>query len=194
MPEESRFAQLVSLACHDLRTPLATVHGFARTLVRVDLQDPAPRYVEMIVAASLQLDELLEELSLLARIEGGRFAPTLTEVDSLELAREAAAEVPEGGVHVAGTGAPVRVERDGMRRAIRQLARAARRHGGVEAVEVTVRGSELELSPITPSAAVVVTGEELRELGPAAAVTLVRSLGGSVGVEGERLSIALPAA
>ena len=34
--EETRFARLVSLACHDLRTPLATVVGFAHTLTRQD--------------------------------------------------------------------------------------------------------------------------------------------------------------
>ena len=29
---DTSFARLVSLACHDVRTPLATVHGFAKTL------------------------------------------------------------------------------------------------------------------------------------------------------------------
>ena len=32
MTDDNAFARLVSLACHDLRTPLATVHGFATTL------------------------------------------------------------------------------------------------------------------------------------------------------------------
>src|SRR5205814_2018492 len=40
--EETRFARLVSLACHDLRTPLATVVGFAHTLTRQgELEEPA---------------------------------------------------------------------------------------------------------------------------------------------------------
>src|SRR5207237_4212835 len=76
--QDTSFARLVSLACHDLRTPLATVHGFARTISRTgDLQEPQSRYVEMIEAASGQLAELLEELSLAARIEGGRYDPAL---------------------------------------------------------------------------------------------------------------------
>jgi signal transduction histidine kinase len=191
---ESRFPRLVALACHDLRTPLATVHGFARTLVRSDLEEPADRYVEMIEAASGQLAELLDELSLLARIESGRFEPRLEEVDSLELARAAAAELEEGTVAVSGEGAPVAVEVDATRRALRQLARAARRHGGLESVSLEVRGAELEIAPVTDAAAPVVTGEELRELGAAAAADFLRALGGTVEVEDERLRIRLPAA
>jgi signal transduction histidine kinase len=69
---KSGFAELVSLACHDLRTPLATVHGFARTLRRIDgVGETALRYAEMIAAASGQLAELIETLALVARIEAG---------------------------------------------------------------------------------------------------------------------------
>ena len=110
MPDDQRFAQLVSLACHDLRTPLATVFGFARTLARTDLEPPTDRYVEMIDAASTQLGELLDELSLLARIQSGRYEPRLVAVDSLELAREAAAKLEDGragiGAGPPGGGAP----------------------------------------------------------------------------------------
>ena len=88
---DNPFARLVSLACHDLRTPLATVVGFAHTLTRQGgLEEPAGRYVEMIGAAAGQLGELVDELSLGARIEAGRYDPVLREVDSLELARKAA--------------------------------------------------------------------------------------------------------
>jgi signal transduction histidine kinase len=191
---DQSFARLVSVACHDLRTPLATVHGFARTLARVELEDPAPRYVEMIDAASLQLAELLEELALVARIESGRFEPRLEEADSLELAREAAGELEDDAVAVAGDGAPVLVEREVARRALRQLARAGRRHGGLETIDLTVTGATLELSPITAQAGVVVTGEEVRELGAAAAVSLLEALGATLQLEGDRLRIGLPEA
>ena len=194
MAEDARFARLVSLACHDLRTPLATVHGFARTLARVELADPAPRYVEMIEAASAQIAELVDELSLVARIEAGRFQPRLEEVDSLELVREAAGDLEEGSVRVSGEGAPVLVEIDTTRRAVRQLVRATRRHGGLDSVDVAVRGPELAISPLAGTAAAVVTGEELRELGAASAVALVRALGGSVETAGDGLRVALPAA
>ncbi|HET9545480.1 MAG TPA: histidine kinase dimerization/phospho-acceptor domain-containing protein [Gaiellaceae bacterium] len=192
MSQDSRFPRLVALACHDLRTPLATVHGFARTLVRSDLQEPVDRWVEMIEAASVQLAELLDELSLLARIESGRFEPRLETVDSLVLAREAAGELEDGTVAVDGEGGPVAVEVDATRRALRQLARAARRHGGLESVTVEVRGAELEISPVTAAAEPVVTGSELRELGAAAAGDLLRALGATVAVADGRLRIRLP--
>ena len=194
MSQDSRFPRLVALACHDLRTPLATVHGFARTLVRSDLQEPVRRHVEMIEAASVQLAELLDELSLLARIESGRFEPRLETVDSLALAREAAEQLEDGTVAVDGDGAPVAVEVDATRRALRQLARAARRHGGLESVTVEVRGAELEISPVTAAAEPVVTGSELRELGAAAAGDLLRALGATVAVADGRLRIRLPEA
>jgi signal transduction histidine kinase len=192
MPNDQRFAQLVSLACHDLRTPLATVFGFARTLARTDLEPPTDRYIEMIEAASTQLGELLDELSLVARIQAGRYEPQLVAVDSLELARAAAAELEDGRVEVAGKGAIVRVPQDETRRALSQLARAASRHGGFDSVAVDVEDRTVTVSPVTPASGPVLLGEELRELGAAAATELIRALGGSVEVDGERLVVRLP--
>ena len=193
MAEEPSFPRLVSLACHDLRTPLATVYGFARTLSRVELSEPAPRYVEVIEAASAQIGELLDELAIVARIESGRFEPALADVDSLELVRSAVDDLEEGAVVVTGEGASVRVDREAAKRAIRQLARAARRHGGLDSVGFAVHGAELELAPVPGPAAGVLTGEELRELGAAAAVALLRALGASLELDGERLLLRLPA-
>jgi signal transduction histidine kinase len=192
MPDDDRFAQLVSLACHDLRTPLATVFGFARTLGRTELRPPTDRYVEMIEAASTQLGELIDELSLVARIQSGRFEPRLTEVDSLELARAAAASLDQGRVDVSGNGATVRVPDDEMRRAVAQLARAASRHGGFDSVALDVDGATHLIAPVSRSSAPVLLGEELRDLGAAAAAELVRALGGSIAVEEERLVVRLP--
>jgi signal transduction histidine kinase len=193
MASDNRFPELVSIACHDLRTPLATVYGFSRTLGRLELEGPASRYVEMIDAASDQLGELLDQLSLVTRIESGRYEPSFAEVDSLELARAAAADLGEERVLVSGEGAPVRVELEATRRALAQLARAAARHGGHDTVTLVVRGPELDLSPLSRSAAPVLLGEELRELGAAAAGILIRALGGSLAADGERLLIRLPA-
>jgi signal transduction histidine kinase len=192
LTEDRQLARLVLLACHDLRTPLATVHGFARTLIGMDeIEDPARRYLGMIDAASAQLAELIDELALAARIEAGRYDPVQTEADTLQLARAAAARLGEERVGVEGEGAPVSIDRDATERALAALSQCALRHGGLERVELTVRGAELELGPITAASAPVVLGEDLRDLGAAVAVRLLAAQGGSVAVEGETLRLTL---
>src|SRR3954469_4637458 len=89
MPSD-RFPRVVSLACHDLRTPLATVYGFARTLTRAgELDERSARFLEMIEEASEQMTVLLDELGVAARIAGGRWEPVLAEADTRELAESA---------------------------------------------------------------------------------------------------------
>ena len=191
MSNDDDFARLVSLACHDLRTPLATVHGFARTLARDGLEPPADRYVEMIEAASKQIAELLDELSLAARIEDDRYDPTPREADTLELARAAAERLGEDRVRVSGSGAALETDADAVERGLAALFQSALRHGGLEEVEVEVDGAALELSPVTAAAAPVVLGDDLRDLGAAVAARLVRRLGGSLSLESETLTIRL---
>ena len=191
MADEERFAQIVSIGAHDLSTPLATVYGFAKTLAKTDLEEPAARYVEMIEAASAQLRDLVDELSLVTRIERGRYSPALTEADSLELALEACAELGER-VAVSGEGAAVQVDPEATGRALSRLAKAASRHGGIDSVTLVVRGPELEISPLLKSAAGVVTGEELRELGAVVAVEHLKAIGVAVTAEDERLLIRFP--
>jgi signal transduction histidine kinase len=180
------FASLVSLACHDLRTPLATVSGFAKTLLRVERLDEkkAARYLHLIDVGSTELGELLELLSLAARIENGRYDPVTREADSLALAQAA---VPDA----TGKGAPVQVDVEAVQRALGSLALAARRHGGVE-VGVTVSGVTVVIEPVVEAAGPIVLGEELKDLGAAIGVRVVRAQGGDVALEGERLLVTLP--
>jgi signal transduction histidine kinase len=193
MTNDPRFAELVSVACHDILTPLATVYGFARTLEQLPLEDPAPRYVQMIGAASSQIDELVDQLRLVARIEAGRYDPALVARDSLELAQEAAARLEEGRVAVAGRGAPVLVDPEPTARALSQLARAAARFGGHDSVSLDVDGAELVVSPLSRTARPVVLGEEPRELAAPAAALLIQAIGGALEARDETLVIRLPA-
>jgi signal transduction histidine kinase len=193
MDNDTAFARLVSLACHDLRTPLATVSGFAKTLTRSGkLEDPAARYVGMIETAAGQMAELLDELGLVARIEAGRYEPALRDVDTLELARSAAEELGEERVLVSGTGAVVRVDVESTQRAVAALVQSALRHGGLEEVAVEVDGAELRVSPVTDASRPVLLGEDLRDLGAATAGILIRELGGGLGVEDGTLHVRLP--
>jgi two-component system OmpR family sensor kinase len=190
--DNNQFARLIMLACHDLRTPLATVHGFAHTLARLgELEEPASRYVEMIGAASQQIGDLVDEVLLSARIEAGRYEPVRKELDTLELARAAATRLGEERVVVDGEGAMVESDVEATKRAVTALARCALRHGGLEQVRLTARGEELDLAPVTAASAPVVLGEDLRDLGAAVAVRQLRSQGGSVALDRETLRIRL---
>jgi signal transduction histidine kinase len=192
LAEDPQFARLVMLACHDLRTPLATVHGFAHTLARVEgLDETSSRYVEMITSASGQMAELIDELSVAARLAAGRYDPPLRAVDTLELARAAAERLGDERVGVAGEGAELELDADAIERAVAALARCALRHGGVERVELEVRGPELSLTPVTPASAPVLLGEDLRDLGAAVAGRVIQARGGSVELDGEALKVRL---
>jgi signal transduction histidine kinase len=192
LQNDTSFARLVSLACHDVRTPLATVHGFTTTLARTtELAPPADRYVEMIDAASRQIAELLDELSLVARIESGRYDPLLREADTLALAQAAAERLGDDRVHVSGEGGAVETDIDAVDRGVSALVQATLRHGGLDEVDVVVRGKEIDVSGVTDSSAPVVVGQDLRDLGAAVAVRVIEVLGGAVSVSGQTLTIRL---
>jgi signal transduction histidine kinase len=180
-------ARVVSLACHDLRSPLATITGFAKTLLRTEsLDERGTRYLEMIDAAADQIARLLDELGLLARIEDGRYEPALVEADTLELARSA-----DERVEVAGTGATIRTDERAVQRSLGALAVAAASHGGVERVTWRVSGRVLELEPVNAEAGPVVTGDTPRDFGSIVGRRVIEALGGSVVLDGETLRISL---
>jgi signal transduction histidine kinase len=190
---DATFPQLVSLAAHDLRTPLATVRGFAQTLVRTgDLGDPNQRYVEMIDDAARELTELLDEIGLAARIAGGRYEPNRQPVDTADLARNAAQELGADRVLVFGEGTEVTVDVEATQRGVAALAQAALRHGGLEQVDIRVDGATLTISPVTSTSGPVLLGDQLRDLGAAVAGLVIRALGGSVELAGDALVVRLP--
>jgi K+-sensing histidine kinase KdpD len=192
MAADRFFAEVVSLACHDLRTPLATVHGFARTIERLESDDErASRYVGLIVEGSREMAELLERLALVARIERGTYEPPRRTVDSLELAGTAAARARAGEVSVSGEGGPVEVDPDPTERSVADFFTCALRHGDADPLQCEVRGAELEIGPVSDAVGRILLGEDLRDFGAAAARIQVEALGGSVLVEGERLLVRL---
>jgi signal transduction histidine kinase len=193
VPEDTSFARLVSLACHDLRTPLATVHGFAKTLTRIESTDEkTARFLGMIEAASGQMSELLDDLGLAARVESGRYEPGLREADTLELARDAAGRVDAGSVAVDGTGATVETDPDALGRAIYHFARCIVRHGALSELSLRVDGTAYTFSPVPENVAPIVMADELRDLGAAVGRKTVEALGGSVALADGELRVQLP--
>ena len=187
MATDDRFARIVSLACHDLRTPLATVYGFARTLERGgELDERSLRFVTMISQASEQMTTLLDELGLAARVAGGRFEPGLIEADTLALATS-----DDERVVTSGNGGTVETEAASVARGLEALAIAAVRFGPVDEVTWQVDGRTLSLNPVTESAAPVVLGDEVRDLGSLVARIVIEQLGGSLALDGETLRVEL---
>jgi signal transduction histidine kinase len=188
------FAQLVALACHDLRTPLATASGFASTLERLDdLGSPADRYVEMIGAASAQMAELLDLLGAAARIEAGRFEAQLREFDSRELVDAAAERLGEEAT-VDGEGAQVKVDAGWAETSLAALGECIRRHGALEQVVYAVDGREVSIGPLREGVGAIALGDDLKDFGAAVATRLLRAIGAELEVDGERLVVRLPAA
>jgi light-regulated signal transduction histidine kinase (bacteriophytochrome) len=179
------FPRLVSLACHDLRTPLATIGGFAKTLNRAgELDERSGHFVELIDAAAEQMTELLELLGLAARIEAGHYEPALTSADTLELASR-------GGprVHAIGTGAEVETDVAAVGAALAAFAVAASRHGGVDEVTWTVDGRALGLAPVNEAAATVLSGEQPKDLGSLVANRALGALDVAVQLDGDTLHV-----
>lgn len=187
------FAQLVSLACHDLRTPLATAGGFARTLERLEeIGQPAARYVEMIGAATDQLAELLDLLSVASRIEAGRFEPQLRPTSSRELADAAASRLDDGRALVEGDGVEVRADPEWAATSVSALAEAARRHGGLDQISMGVAGSTISITPIVQGAGPIALGDDLRDFGAAVGVRVLQSGGVVCELDADSLIVRFP--
>jgi signal transduction histidine kinase len=190
---EPTFAQLVSLACHDLRTPLATASGFANTLERLDdLAPPADRYAEMIGAASAQMAELLDLLGAAARIEAGRFEAQLREFDSRELVDSAVKRLGEEAT-ADGAGAQVTVDAAWVETALAALGECIRRHGALDQVAYTVDGRKVAIGPVREGVGAIALGDDLKDFGAAVATRVLTAIGAELEVDGERLIVRLPA-
>ena len=146
----------------------------------------------MIDMAAEQIAGLLDDLSLAARIEAGRWDPVTALVPVEELVSEAAERGSDEVAPGSGAGGIVRVDPDAAVRALAALARAARRHGGVERMQLRAEGRDVLLEPLAADVAPIVLADDLRDLGAAVGVRIVRALGGEVEVDGEALRVRLP--
>ena len=190
---QSIFAQLVSLACHDLRTPLATASGFAHTLQRLDsLEEPADRYVDMIGAASEQMTELLDLLGAAARIEAGRFDVLSRSADSRALVDAAVARL-DGSAVAEGGGATVQVDPQWTEIA----CRARRMHPSPRRARAGhARGRRLLGldQPVGDGVGAIALGDDLKDFGAAVCSRVLDAMGAELQLDGERLVVRLPQA
>jgi K+-sensing histidine kinase KdpD len=101
-------------ACHELRSPLAVVYGFARMMENADGLDEAARtkYVGQIVRSAERLDLMLDDLSKIGRIAAGRLHAQVESVALRSIVDDLCATSTNDGRLRVDPGADVNVKVD----------------------------------------------------------------------------------
>ncbi len=106
--------QAIGPACHELRSPLAVVYGFARMLEgSPDLDEAAmEKYVGQIVRGAERLDHMLDDLSKIGRIAAARMHPQIEHVPLRSIIDDMVATSTNDGRLIVDPGADVNVKAD----------------------------------------------------------------------------------
>ena len=177
------FARLVSLACHDLRTPLTAIGGFAQTLARIGtLDERSSRFIEHIAHGAAELGEVIDRLSLIARVEDGRFQPVLEPADTLALAHAVRDQLGADAVAVEGSGGIILADPETTVSALVALGASALRHGGLEQIRLAAASATLRLTPLSDAVGAILLGPDPRDLGAACGSRLLGAVGASLEV------------
>jgi signal transduction histidine kinase len=131
--------ELLASVTHELRTPASSILGVVRTLTQRSDRFSPQEYLELlglVLEQAEQLDRLIGQLLLAARLEQPRFvtdSTTLEVTDAATLVRRAgqlaALTYPDRLVQVKeGTGLPVRVDRKVVAQILSNLVGNASRH------------------------------------------------------------------
>lgn len=148
---ESRKDRFLSLAAHELKTPLTSIKGFSYSLARrLEKGEPSdPRHVQVLERQAERLHSLLEEMLEVSRIETGRFVlhrepcelSELVEASRRSLRRLGADDDVEAEVEPR---LPLVADRERIERALTAMVLRARLLGPVR-VEARRRGGRAEL-------------------------------------------------
>jgi signal transduction histidine kinase len=128
----TRQRRFVADASHELRSPITTLRAHAEATLAAPERASTEALAEVVLAESLRLQGLVDDLLLLARADEGAAAAGARPVDLDDLVFEEAARLRTGGgVQVDTTGVSAgRVAGDAaaLRRVVRNLADNAARH------------------------------------------------------------------
>jgi signal transduction histidine kinase len=126
----------VANVSHELKTPLTSISGYAETLVS-DHADAATtrRFLEVILANSRRMQELVDALLDLSRIESGAWQPQPVQVDAETAARDSWVLLDSRGqaelqlrAEIEPGAERVYVDPDALRQVLTNLLDNARRH------------------------------------------------------------------
>ena len=146
----------------------------------------------MVGAATDQMAELLDLLSTAARVDDGRFEPQLRTFQSRELADAAVDRAEAGRMTVEGDGTEVKADANWASMSLGALAEAARRHGGLDQIALTVDGAEIAIAPLVEAAGAIAAGHDLRDFAAAVGARVLEATGAAVLLDTDRLRIRFP--
>ena len=150
-------ADFVSLVSHELRSPMAAVIGSARTLQsrwRELRSDQREAFIAVIADETSRLSALVGDVLDTSRIEAGTFGYMFTDVDLVDLLREAtaAAEIAQDEVRLAveiPSALPhVRGDRDRLRQLLDNLLANAIKYsetGAAVEIDMTMRNGSVRV-------------------------------------------------
>ena len=135
---ESRKDRFLSLAAHELKTPLTSIKGFSYSLARrLEKGEPSdPRHVQVLERQAERLHALLEEMLEVSRIETGRFVLHQEPCEVVELVEAARRSLRRLGAdadveaHVEPS-LPLLADRERIERALTAMVLRARGLGPV---------------------------------------------------------------
>jgi signal transduction histidine kinase len=87
---DSLKSEFISLASHQLRTPLTAISTYTHMLLqgfRGELEDPQKEFLHTILASANRMNELIDTLLDVQRLESGKVKINLTDVNVSELLR-----------------------------------------------------------------------------------------------------------
>lgn len=144
--------ETLAAASHELRSPLARIRMAFELLEQSDTPDNKRQDLRRRVERDINdLDDLIEELLLVSRLDTVSGTPANEPIDLLGLAAEEASRVDALAV-----GSPCEINGDArlLRRLIRNLLENAKKHGGGNAIEISVEpapnGARLRVSDHGP--------------------------------------------
>lgn len=190
--------QAIGPACHELRSPLAVVYGFARMLEgSPNIEEPArEKYIGQIVRSAERLDRMLDDLSKIGRIAAARVHPQLEHVPLRSIVDDLCATTTNEGRLAVDPGADVTVKADPtwLTESLQAIVDGLCFEDGID-VRLTWRheAHEVQLHLVPNSSFPMVDVEPDKSgLGISLARMRVIAMGGTFEGSGDRIVITLP--